>query len=191
MITFIRNLFVGAMLSLSQYIPQHRQAGVLQDTEQGELEPVKQMDEWNSWLHHDDVTKEEEAMLFSDDPEQIKMAQEQIAIRTAEADEFFKSDRCKEVFQAGYLKDADWTKPQTPMHEREGWEDDDMPETFIGISPVTGDIEEIAFDELEEWRQPDNKITCYQCEQEVNYLFEDARCHNCTRLTPEEVTGDI
>jgi hypothetical protein len=32
---------------------------------------------------------------------------------------------------------------------------------------------------------------CYQCEKEVNYLFEDSRCLDCTRLTPEEVRGDF
>jgi hypothetical protein len=32
---------------------------------------------------------------------------------------------------------------------------------------------------------------CYQCEKDVNYLFGDSRCGECTRLTPEEVRGDI
>jgi len=32
-------------------------------------------------------------------------------------------------------------------------------------------------------------MICYQCETEVDYLFEDARCIDCTRLTPEEVSG--
>lgn len=33
--------------------------------------------------------------------------------------------------------------------------------------------------------------TCYQCEEECNYLFPDARCKDCTRITPEELRGDI
>ena len=33
--------------------------------------------------------------------------------------------------------------------------------------------------------------TCYQCEKEVNYLFDDSRCKDCTRLTPDEVRGDF
>ena len=33
--------------------------------------------------------------------------------------------------------------------------------------------------------------TCYECDQEVNYLFDDGRGHCCTRMTPEEVRGDI
>ena len=37
----------------------------------------------------------------------------------------------------------------------------------------------------------DRKPTCYQCEEEVVYLFDDGRCSDCTRLTPEEVMGDI
>lgn len=30
-------------------------------------------------------------------------------------------------------------------------------------------------------------FVCYQCEKEVNYLFEDGRCKDCTKLTKEEV----
>lgn len=36
----------------------------------------------------------------------------------------------------------------------------------------------------------DGRIFCYQCEKEVKYLFEDGRCWECTRLTPEEVIGE-
>lgn len=31
---------------------------------------------------------------------------------------------------------------------------------------------------------------CYQCDEYVVYLFADARCSECTHLTPEEVRGD-
>lgn len=31
---------------------------------------------------------------------------------------------------------------------------------------------------------------CYQCDAQVTYLFADARCAQCTRLTPEEVRGE-
>jgi hypothetical protein len=34
---------------------------------------------------------------------------------------------------------------------------------------------------------PVKKPYCYQCGNEVNYLFPDARCKDCTRLTFEEV----
>ena len=30
---------------------------------------------------------------------------------------------------------------------------------------------------------------CYQCDREVDYLFDDGRGACCTRLTPEEVQG--
>lgn len=33
------------------------------------------------------------------------------------------------------------------------------------------------------------KKICYQCEKEVDYLFDDSRCADCTRLTPEEIQG--
>jgi len=32
---------------------------------------------------------------------------------------------------------------------------------------------------------------CYQCDEETTYLFADARCKDCTRLTPEEVVGNV
>lgn len=34
-------------------------------------------------------------------------------------------------------------------------------------------------------------MICYQCEEEVVYLFADSRCHKCTRLTPDEVLGNV
>ena len=33
--------------------------------------------------------------------------------------------------------------------------------------------------------------TCYQCEKAVRYLFDDSRCKDCTRLTPEEMRGEV
>lgn len=33
-------------------------------------------------------------------------------------------------------------------------------------------------------------LTCYQCDKEVEYLFGDSRCGECTRLTPAEVIGE-
>ena len=30
-------------------------------------------------------------------------------------------------------------------------------------------------------------VTCYECDKEVLHLFDDSRCGQCTRLTPEEV----
>jgi hypothetical protein len=35
----------------------------------------------------------------------------------------------------------------------------------------------------------DHELTCFQCEKVVNYLFDDCRCGECTRMTPEEVHG--
>ena len=32
---------------------------------------------------------------------------------------------------------------------------------------------------------------CYQCVKEVDYAFGDSRCWRCTRLTPEEVRGEV
>lgn len=32
--------------------------------------------------------------------------------------------------------------------------------------------------------------TCYQCEEETEWLAPDSRCGQCTRLTPEQVKGE-
>jgi len=39
--------------------------------------------------------------------------------------------------------------------------------------------------------RPHDGPTCYQCEQPVNYLFDDGRCKDCTRLIPDEVLGNV
>ena len=150
---FLKNLFVSAALTISRYLPNQDQ-GVLTDTTQGEQEPQREQDEWYDLIHHDDVTPEEEMMLMSDDPKQILQARQQIEKRQAEFQEIWDDvERRREIFQAGYLGDADVNRSQTPMHLREGWEDDDdMPETFIGVNQETGDLEEIGFDELPEWQ---------------------------------------
>jgi len=31
---------------------------------------------------------------------------------------------------------------------------------------------------------------CYQCGEQVVYLFQDGRCKSCTRMLPEEVIGE-
>ena len=36
-----------------------------------------------------------------------------------------------------------------------------------------------------------DKLRCYQCDSECNYLFYDGRCKDCTRYTPEEVMGNV
>lgn len=30
---------------------------------------------------------------------------------------------------------------------------------------------------------------CYECGRKTAYLFDDGRCGNCTRLTPDEIIG--
>jgi hypothetical protein len=34
-------------------------------------------------------------------------------------------------------------------------------------------------------------MRCYQCDEEVKWLAPDSRCGDCTRLTPEEVQGEV
>src|SRR5688572_25723295 len=34
-------------------------------------------------------------------------------------------------------------------------------------------------------------MQCYQCDKEVGYLFGDGRGGCCTRLTKEEITGEV
>lgn len=31
---------------------------------------------------------------------------------------------------------------------------------------------------------------CYQCEKQVHWLAPDSRCGDCTRLSPEQITGE-
>ena len=40
-----------------------------------------------------------------------------------------------------------------------------------------------------EWKEYEMKV-CYECDAIVNYLFDDARCIDCTRLTREEIEGN-
>ena len=35
----------------------------------------------------------------------------------------------------------------------------------------------------------ERQVECYQCDKLVPYLFPDSRCKDCTRITPEELTG--
>ena len=35
-----------------------------------------------------------------------------------------------------------------------------------------------------------NKKACYQCDKLVDWLAPDSRCPKCTRITPEELTGE-
>ena len=35
----------------------------------------------------------------------------------------------------------------------------------------------------------ERQLECYQCEKLVPYLFPDSRCKDCTRITPDELTG--
>jgi len=32
---------------------------------------------------------------------------------------------------------------------------------------------------------------CYECDRETKWLAPDSRCGDCTRCTPEEVTGEV
>jgi hypothetical protein len=38
--------------------------------------------------------------------------------------------------------------------------------------------------------RPPEVLRCYQCLEQTTYLFPDARCGKCTRITPEELRGD-
>lgn len=36
----------------------------------------------------------------------------------------------------------------------------------------------------------DAQQSCYQCDKPCNWLAPDSRCSECTRCTPDEVTGN-
>lgn len=180
MVTRIKQLMVSAMLVLESYFNRNRKSHVLTpSTLEGELEPepVRQEDDWDKWMHHDDVTPEEQADLFSDDPEKILSAEARIFERQKEFHEFWNNNQLRRrTFQDAYLKDADLNRPQTPMDDREGWGDEDEKAmTFIGIDPLTGELGEVYFDSIPEWRnvitipeetstevpEPKNKLLLY------------------------------
>ena len=46
-------------------------------------------------------------------------------------------------------------------------------------------------DSNEETSDPEPVKYCYQCDKPVKYLFPDSRCKDCTRITPEELVGDV
>jgi hypothetical protein len=60
----------------------------------------------------------------------------------------------------------------------------DTPMNRVSVPP-----EAIYEDSLEAPGQ--GGFICYACENRVSYLFDDARCKDCTRLTPEEVQGNV
>lgn len=35
------------------------------------------------------------------------------------------------------------------------------------------------------------ELSCYECGEPTAWLAPDSRCGRCTRLTPEEVTGEV
>jgi hypothetical protein len=68
------------------------------------------------------------------------------------------------------------------------------------VEPVVAEGRcEACLAEYRGWdRYQDNDIVvapapfiCYQCDKATTYLFDDSRCASCTRLTPEEVRGEV
>ena len=39
--------------------------------------------------------------------------------------------------------------------------------------------------------EKDPHTTCYQCERTTDYLSYDSRCDDCTKVTPEEMRGEV
>lgn len=60
--------------------------------------------------------------------------------------------------------------------------------TVPGKITITSLMDRI--DQLQDLMRSDLK-RCYQCSTPTTYLFPDSRCTQCTRFTPEELTGCI
>ena len=161
MLKFFKQLVVSSALVLSSYFrnTDGRHSGdptELSELDE-ELEPVRAMDDFDKWFHHDDVTPEEEEMLFSNDPEKILEAHQAITERQEHVNEIYHNkELLRAMIQEPWVKPADMNQEQKPTEEMLGWEDDDeLPETFIGYNE-DGDLEEIRFDDLPEWQHGKN-----------------------------------
>lgn len=146
---WIKQLLIGAMLTVQSYFPSKEQSLEPIETEQGELNPQRKWTRFDYLIHHDDVTPEEEEDLFSDDPERIMRAEAAIFQRQEEFQEVWDNkELLKEIFQEDYLGAANFDRPQVTT---EDFDELDI-EGFEGVNPVTGDLEYIRFDDLEEWQ---------------------------------------
>ena len=126
----LKKLFIAAHMTWSSYFPNTKESDVIVEAAE-QQEPQPEMNEAQRMMHHDDVTPIEQQMLYSGDPNQIQMAREAIFIREAEVKAWWadKDNRMKDI-----LGHSDFKNTKTiPMHEREGWEDDSMPEYYTTV----------------------------------------------------------
>lgn len=154
LLTAVQSMLVGFALGVQAVV--QRGTENIQKTFEGELEPepVRKPDEWDRWMHHTDVTEEEQAMLYSGDPLQVHKAREQIEYREMEFAQFWADkDKVRELALKPYLDEVSQGKQPTPMSEKEGWEDDaDLPDVFYRRNEMTGALEEIRFADCPEWQ---------------------------------------
>ena len=147
----LKKLAVAFMLTMQTFLtPNSRAAQTLTIEEQEE--PERAMTPLDEWMAHDNVTQEEIRMLQSEDPAEIDQARRQIFARQEEFAQFWDDNELRrKVIQESVLGGREPRQP-TPMESKPGWEDDDMPETFTVRNFETGELEEVAFDDLPEWR---------------------------------------
>lgn len=128
---YLKGLLISAMLTLSKIISPPDEQG--RAWEMSDLqEPEAERDEWQRMMHHDDVTPMERAWLESEDPEDIKRAQDAIFQRQEEFNAWWDDkDTRNKAFYGPYHKTIQAGVEIDPIEMHEGWEDDeDMPEYY-------------------------------------------------------------
>jgi len=146
----VKKIALAFMLTMQSFLtPNTRSSQEIAIEEQEE--PARQWDDFDRWLHHDDVSQQEIRDLFCDDPERIAQAQEQVFARQQEFLEFWNNTEERNKLMMKPITDAMGERRATPMDQRPGWEDDELPETFTARNFDTGELEQVPFDEKEGW----------------------------------------
>lgn len=127
---FFKQLLIATSLTFNSFLKPKEVPSVTEMAEQ--LEPEELRDEWQTMMHHDDVTPQERAWLESDDPADIKRAQEAIFKRQEEFQAWWDDKETRDTaFYGPYAKDIKAGVTVPDIQTLEGWEDDeDMPEYY-------------------------------------------------------------
>lgn len=135
---WLAKIIVASSLVFNRYFQPKDTVSVAEIEEQ--LEPEELRDEWQTMMHHDDVTPEERALLESDNPEDILKAQETIFQRQAEFQEWWDDRETRNAaFYGPYHKQIQSGVKATDIHSHEGWEDDeDLPEYYETVIRIDG-----------------------------------------------------
>jgi hypothetical protein len=107
-------------------------------------------------MSHDDVSREEQEVLFGEDEEARRQAELAVMKRQIEFNNMWNDTEFRrKAFQQAYLKDADFSKPQTAT---ELFDAQEVDETFVGVNEQ-GDLVETKYEDCEEWRHQRQELS--------------------------------